>query len=763
MFGNNKVIKEIPEVLNSVMNGDTGARIGLNGKGADNEAANALNIFIETALQWQLAATEQAEIKKEMEQLLKLAQEGQLESRMDTDRTCEDSRVIAENLNNIMDAVTEPLTAASRYIGRIAKGDVPPRIEKEYKGIFNDFKNNLNCCVDAINALVEDAEKLSIAGIEGDMDVRADASRHGGDFRKIIEYQDECLDAITKPLKETTDVLLKLAINDFENEVEGEYNGIFKDNVYAVNEVRKRLLNIQRTFEYMAKGDFSDLEKYRAVGKRSDKDKLLPYTIAMMDKIKDMTEEFIHLGHAAEQGQLEYRADTSRFEGMFTEAVSSVNEAIDALVKPLNEAMRVVDEYSEGKLDSRFSFESQGDFKTFAESLDHFGDSLQAIIADSSAVLDSISKNNLSRPIEVEGVGEFRMLTDGIENSRRSLNNIVALVQSSSMNVASTAEEMSSSVEHVTSSSYQIEDTVSEIAQGAQSQASKTEEVSRAMVDMTMTVQEVAVNSQKAASNAKASNELMENLGTTTKELLRKMESIKNTSGESSEVIMDLAGKSKQIGEIVNLITNIADQTNLLALNAAIEAARAGEHGRGFAVVADEVRKLAEDSGNAAKQISLLIKEIQEGTDNAVVSIQLGSEEVTNGAEALNEVATVIEQVVESGSTITNMVQDIAAAAQEQSASIEEITSSIEEVSAISEESAASTEEASTSVQEQNSTMQELGRSAEQLSCLSNDMKMVVEKFILDTGQVNSGTGKGQILELKEDNVDSNMTEHLLV
>lgn len=684
-------------------------------------------------LEYVLDITSEVNVTEEVLKLTDSAIDGKLDARADGGKFSGNNQEIVEGINKTIDALVAPLRVSAEYIDCISKGEIPEKITDEYKGDFNEIKNNLNTCIDAINALLDDSAMLSTAAGEGHLDVTADVSIHGGKFRDIIENLNSMLESIATPLDECMAVLNKLSVNDYTEKVEREYQGSFAEVASATNSIRDRMLTVLDVNKRIAVGDLSDLEVLKKTGKRSENDELIPCFITMMSNIEGIVDEFIKLGNAAEAGTLDYRANASIYEGSFRDAISTVNLAVDAFVSPMTEAMRMINEYSAGHLDTRFGFETEGDFKKFADTVDDFGENLQAIIADSSKVLEAISNNDLSQAITVKGVGDFKVLTDGIENSRQSLNTVVSMVHSSSRNVAATSEEMAASVEEMSSSSTQVTNTVNEISMGAQSQAAKTEEVSRAMVDMTTTVQEVALNSQKTAENAKDSNELINDLGRITADLLVKMASIKDASSESSTVIKELDGKSKQIGEIVSLITSIADQTNLLALNAAIEAARAGEHGRGFAVVADEVRKLAEDSGNAAKQIATLITEIQEGTHNAVTSMQQGSEEVETGATALNEVAEVIENVVDSGTHVAHMIQDIAAAAEEQSASIEEVTSSIQEVSAISQESAAGTQEASAAVQEQTATMQELAKSAEDLSSLAGEMKGVVDKFILDS------------------------------
>ncbi|ABO50085.1 methyl-accepting chemotaxis sensory transducer [Desulforamulus reducens MI-1] len=291
--------------------------------------------------------------------------------------------------------------------------------------------------------------------------------------------------------------------------------------------------------------------------------------------------------------------------------------------------------------------------------------------------------------IKVRSQDEMGQLAESFNVMHRNLKDIVQQLQEKSNNVASVAEELSAGAENVSAGANETAATITQVAD---------------------TVEQVATNTQNVADVSDQATRYAKDGEVAIHNVRSKMDSIQRVTEANGEVIQDLSQSVVQISKIVDLITQIADQTNLLALNAAIEAARAGEQGRGFAVVAEEVRKLAEQSSNATKEIYNLITTIQQESEQAVESMQRAKDQVGEGVEVVHSVGEAIDKIIKSVQEIDQDIQSMAAAAEEISASMQNV--------------AAATEEETATMEEVSANSQGLARIAEELDGIVRGFKL---------------------------------------
>lgn len=243
--------------------------------------------------------------------------------------------------------------------------------------------------------------------------------------------------------------------------------------------------------------------------------------------------------------------------------------------------------------------------------------------------------------------------------------------------------EIHTSVESLADSSGELSSAAARIAGGSASQSTRAAQVSTASQEMSSTIAEITRSVSSAAEAAKEASTVAEKGGHAVVRTIDSIESISRTARESSGIIASLGSRSREIGTIITVIDDIADQTNLLALNAAIEAARAGEQGRGFAVVADEVRRLAEKTMKATKEIDAMIKAMQEETGKAVESVENEVAAVATGARLAEEAGASLNEIVGRVGVVTSMIEAVTVAIQQQHSATEQISCDIENVSGI--------------------------------------------------------------------------------
>jgi methyl-accepting chemotaxis protein len=337
----------------------------------------------------------------------------------------------------------------------------------------------------------------------------------------------------------------------------------------------------------------------------------------------------------------------------------------------------------------------------------------RAIVRPVRTVVRAIESADLHSRFDVDRKDEIGELQHSLNSFLETIRNTVTEVAQIAGSIARAANDITVSTDAM--------------AVGADEQSKQATDVSASVEEMSKTILENSRNANVTAASARSAKDAAVHGGSVVQETISGMKRIADVVKESADGVKMLGASSDQIGRIVLVIEEIADQTNLLALNAAIEAARAGDQGRGFAVVADEVRKLAERTTEATKEIAEMIRRIQNDTAAAVRSMDLGTEQVTNGIALADAAGKSLNEIVEVSQTVTDMIVHIASASEQQASTSEAIAQSVVQISTVTQTSAAG--------------IQQIVRTVDDLNQLTDALQNIIARFRLSTEVSSSEEG----------------------
>ena len=737
------------EYVDRISKGDIPENISDEYKGDFNEVKNNLNVCIDAI----------NGLTSEMGMMAEAGVEGKLDTRGDASKFGGDFGKMVQGVNDTLDAIIGPLNVAAEYIDRISKGDIPENISDEYKGDFNEVKNNLNVCIDAINGLTGEMGMLAEAGVEGKLDTRGDASKFGGDFGKMVQGVNDTLDAIIGPLNVAAEYIDRISKGDIPENITDEYKGDFnevKNNlnvcidalngmtgemgmlaeagvegkldtrgdaskfggdfgkmVQGVNDTLDAIIGpLNMMAEYVDRISKGDIPENISDEYKGDFNEVKNNLNVCIDAINGLTSEMGMMAEAGVEGKLDTRGDASKFGGDFGKMVQGVNDTLDAIIGPLNVAAEYIDRISKGDIPENITDEYKGDFNEVKNNLNVCIDALNGMTGEMGMLAGAAVEGRLDTRGDAEKFGgDFGKIVQGVNDTLDAvvvpINEAMEVLEGVANRdltkeiVGDYKGKLKDFKENTNSAIKNLHDALSQVGTAA-------EQVGSASGQVASSGQQLAEGSSEQASSLEETSSSLEEMSSMTNQNADNSKQANSLMGEANQIIVKANVSMKNLTTSMEDITKASEETSKIVKTIDEIAFQTNLLALNAAVEAARAGEAGAGFAVVAEEVRNLALRSADAAKNTAGLIEDTVNKVKDGANIVSVTNEAFTEVATSASKVGDLVGEIAGASNEQAQGIEQVNTAIAEMDKVTQQNAANAEESAAAAEEMSAQAQEL-------------------------------------------------------
>lgn len=497
--------------------------------------------------------------------------------------------------------------------------------------------------------------------------------------------------------------------------------------VFITNNMVKSLQKSEQLLNKLARGEV-DLQAQLIV---KGTDELSRISLSVNELLLELSKKAAFAKEIG-KGNLESQFKTSGSEDQLGQSLLQMRQNLLSVINEVNDVVSKAAE--DGNLSGKITHDQkQGVWRVLAKSINDLLASFHLPFRAISALSQMMAQGDLSDRLDENLKGDIGHLSLNLNQGLQNLTRLLANVIGQANDIQSSATDMLDTGNEMNLSTAEIAQAIQEMKHGASSQVEQTDQAYQLIEKIMRTSAVMEEQAQDINKAAQTSTQKSEQGLDRIQKVKRSMQDISSFSEKTNRSFKVLTNRSKEISMALEVITEIATQTNLLALNAAIEAAQAGDAGRGFAVVADEIRKLAEDSRRSAGDISKLVEEVQNDTQQAAQVLEVMNDRIQAGEKASQEASGAFQEISSATDQTLQVAREIYEANLAQKKDIQAIVGITESVVVIAEETATGTEEVSSSASQLAAGMDQYQSQTQVMEEISQQLKVAIEKFKLSS------------------------------